>query len=352
MEVTKTVFGTTKDGQTADLYTITNRAGTKAVFTNYGAILVEFWVADAKGNLADVVLGYDNLESYFVNGPNFGSTIGRHANRIGEAKFTLNGVEYKLDQNDGRNNLHGGFNGYHKRLWNGRTYAAEDGQAMEFTYHSPDGDQGFPGNLDVKVTYTLTEDDQLKIAYEAVCDQDTVLNLTNHSYFNLAGHDSGTVLDQLVWIDADEFTVADSESIPTGEIAAVAGTPMDFTTEKPIGQDINSDYQQIVWGTGFDHNWVLKTSADHFDLVARMTDPKSGRVLETWTDMPGIQFYTGNFLDGTEIGKGGVSYVQRSAACFETQYYPNGINRPNFPQPVLKAGETFHSTTVYKFYTK
>ncbi len=352
MEVTKTVFGTTKDGQTADLYTITNRAGTKAVFTNYGAILVEFWVADAKGNLADVVLGYDNLESYFVNGPNFGSTIGRHANRIGEAKFTLNGVEYKLDQNDGRNNLHGGFNGYHKRLWNGRTYAAEDGQAMEFTYHSPDGDQGFPGNLDVKVTYTLTEDDQLKIDYEAVCDQDTVLNLTNHSYFNLAGHDSGTVLDQLVWIDADEFTVADSESIPTGEIAAVAGTPMDFTVEKPIGRDINSDYQQIVWGTGFDHNWVLKTSADHFDLVARMTDPKSGRVLETWTDMPGIQFYTGNFLDGTEIGKGGVSYVQRSAACFETQYYPNGINRPNFPQPILKAGENFHSTTVYKFYTK
>lgn len=352
MEVKKEVFGTTKDGRQADLYTITNAAGTTAKFTNYGAILVEFWVADARGEMADVVLGYDNLESYFVNGPNFGATIGRHANRIGGAKFTLNGVTYQLDQNDGNNNLHGGFNGYHKRLWEGRTYETEEGQAMEFTYHSPDGDQGFPGNLDVKVVYTLTEDNQLKIAYEAVSDQDTVLNLTNHSYFNLAGHNSGTVLDQLVWIDADEFTVADAESIPTGEIAKVAGTPMDFTKEKTIGQDINSDYQQLIWGTGFDHNWVLKTAPGNFGLVAKMTDEKSGRVMETWTDMQGIQFYTANFLDGTEVGKGGVKYVQRSAACFETQFYPNGINRANFPQPVLKAGETYRSTTVYKFYTK
>jgi aldose 1-epimerase len=352
MEVKKEVFGTTKDGAQADLYTITNDAGMVAKFTNYGAILVELWVPDRDGNLADVVLGYDNLESYFVNGPNFGSTIGRHANRIGGAKFTLNGKTYELDKNDGNNNLHGGFNGYHKRLWAGKTYESEEGCVAEFTYHSPDGDQGFPGNLDVKVMYTVTQDNQIKIAYEATCDQDTVLNLTNHSYFNLGGHDSGTILDHLVWIDSEEYTYADAESIPNGTIRSVDMTPMDFRMEKAIGKEIDSDYDQLVWGKGYDHNWILKTQNGKFDMVAKLIHEKSGRIMETWTDLPGMQFYTGNFLDGTEIGKGGVSYGRRSGVCFETQYYPNAINVPEFPQPVLKAGEVFKSTTVYKFLTK
>lgn len=351
MSVVKSAFGKAKDGTSVDMYTVTNQNGVVAKFTNYGAILVSLEVPDAKGNMADVVLGYDQLEKYFVNGPNFGSTIGRHANRIGGAKFELNGKTYELDKNDGNNNLHGGFDGYHKRVWGATTSETDKGIAVVFTYSSPDGDQGFPGNLDITVTYTLTDSDEIVIDYLATTDKDTVVNLTNHSYFNLAGHDSGTVLEQKVWMDSNQFTIADEESIPTGEIVDVAGTPMDFTTLKTIGKDIESDYQQVVWGQGFDHNWVLKTSPGKFGLVAKMIDEKSGRVMETYTDMQGIQFYTANFLDGTDVGKGGVNYIRRSGACFETQFYPNGINRPTFPQPVLKAGDEYKFTTIYKFYT-
>jgi len=352
MSITNKEFGKTEDGIAVDLYTITNENGVTAKFTNYGAILVSFIVPDSNGNMTDIVLGYDELEKYFINGPNFGATIGRHANRIGGAAFELNGQNYVLDKNDGNNNLHGGFDGYHKRVWNGKAFKNDTGQVMEFSYHSPDGDQGFPGNLDVTVTYTLTADNQIIIDYFATTDKDTIVNLTNHSYFNLAGHDSGTVLDQKVWIDADQFTIADKESIPTGEIEQVKGTPMDFTSLKPIGEDIESDYQQIVWGQGFDHNWVLKTKPGNFGLVAKMIDDKSGIIMEVYTDMEGIQFYSGNFLDGTDIGKGGVSYIKRSGACFETQYYPNGVNRKNFPQPVLKVGEEYKFRTIYKFLQK
>ena len=347
MATDKEFFGQTKDGRTASIYTIKNSRGMMAEFTDFGAILVSLYVPDKDGNVEDVVLGFDNLEDYFVNEPNFGSTIGRHANRIGGAKFTLNGTEYELDKNDGNNNLHGGYNGYHKRLWEANVYDDENGQNIEFTYESAHMDQGFPGNLKISVKYTVTEDNELKITYSAVPDKDTVINLTNHSYFNLAGQGSGTILDQIAWIDADEMTFADEESIPNGEIRKVAGTPMDFTAPKKVGLDIEKDYDQLNWGKGFDHNWVLKTRKGELSLVASLFDEKSGRFMEVFTDLPGIQFYTGNFLDGTLTGKEGAKYIQRSGLCFETQYFPNAINVPSFEQPVTKAGETYHRRTGF-----
>ena len=351
MAFEKEIFGQTKDGKTAYTYTVKNSNGMMAKFTDYGAILVSLYVPDKDGNVEDVVLGFEQLEDYFVNEPNFGSTIGRHANRIGGASFKLNGVTYELDKNDGEHNLHGGYNGYHKRLWETKTYD-NNGQTIEFTYDSKDGDQGFPGNLKISVKYTLTEDNMIKIEYNAVPDKDTVINLTNHSYFNLAGQGSGTILDQIVWIDSDEMTYADKESIPHGEIIKVAGTPMDFNTPKMVGTDIDKDFDQLIWGKGFDHNWVLKTKKGELSLVASLLDEKSGRYMEVSTDLPGIQFYTGNFLDGTLVGKEGAKYIKRSGLCFETQYYPNAINVPSFEQPVTKAGETYHTVTVYKFSTK
>ncbi len=352
MTFEKEVFGQTKDGQTAYMYTVKNKNGVMAQYTDYGAILVSLYVPDRNGNMEDVVLGYDELERYFVNSPNFGSTIGRHANRIGGAKFEINGIEYTLDKNDGNNNLHGGYNGYHKRMWETKTYESEEGHVIEFILNSPDGDQGFPGNLDISVKYTLTNEDEIKIEYNATPDKDTVINLTNHSYFNLAGHASGTILDQKAWIDSDEMTFADEESIPNGEIRKVKGTPMDFNIPKAIGVDIEADYDQLNWGTGFDHNWVLKTKKGELSLVASLEDEKSGRYMEVYTDLPGIQFYTGNFLNGEDIGKGGVVYEQRTGLCFETQYYPNAINVASFEQPVTKAGEKYHTETIYKFLVK
>jgi len=352
MAFEKEIFGQTKDGKTAYLYTVKNSNGVIAKFTDYGAILVSLYVPDKNGELKDVVLGYDNLEEYFKNSPNFGATIGRHGNRIGGAKFTLNGETYKLDKNDGNNNLHGGFDGYHKRLWNAETYSDELGETIEFTYESPDLDQGFPGKLDISVKYTLIDDNSIIIEYNAVPDKDTVVNLTNHSYFNLAGHESGTILNQIAWIDSDEMTFADEESIPDGQIRKVEGTPMDFRTPKAVGKDIDADYDQLIWGKGFDHNWILKTNSEEISLVASLYDEESGRYMEVYTDLPGIQFYAGNFLDGTENGKGGMKYQRRSGLCFETQYYPNAINVESFPQPVTKKGETYHTVTVYKFTTK
>ena len=352
MSFKKESFGQTKDGAQASLYTVKNKNGVVAKYPDFGAILVSLYVPDKNGKLEDVVLGFDKLEDYFVNEPNFGSTIGRHANRIGGAAFELNGVKYELDKNDGNNNLHGGFNGYHKRLWNAKTYDEQRGQAIEFTYESADGDQGFPGNLKISVKYILTDDNSIIIEYNAVPDKDTVINLTNHSYFNLAGQASGTILNQTAWIDADEFTFADEESIPNGEIRKTADTPMDFTTPKKVGQDIETDYDQLNWGKGFDHNWILKTKKGQTALVASLYDEVSGRYMEVFTDLPGIQFYTGNFLDGSLTGKDGAKYIQRSGLCFETQYFPNAINVSSFEQPVTKAGETYHTETIYKFSVK
>lgn len=352
MALQKEIFGTTKDGKQAYLYTLENKNKLVAKFTDFGAILVSLYVPDREGNFEDVVLGFDKLEDYFVNEPNFGATIGRHANRIGGASFVLNGVTYDLDKNDGNNNLHGGYNGYHKRLWTASEAEDDRGQAIEFTYDSEDGDQGFPGNLHISVKYILTEDDALIIEYHATPDKDTVINLTNHSYFNLAGQKSGTILNQIAWIDSDEFTFADEESIPNGEIRKTAETPMDFTVPKAVGKDIDADYDQLNWGKGFDHNWVLKTEQGKESLVASLLDETSGRFMEVYTDLPGIQFYTGNFLDGSLTGKEGAVYVQRSGLCFETQYFPNAINVPSFAQPVTKAGELYHTVTTYKFSVK
>lgn len=352
MALQKEIFGTTKDGKQAYLYTLENKNKLVAKFTDFGAILVSLYVPDREGNFEDVVLGFDKLEDYFVNEPNFGATIGRHANRIGGASFVLNGVTYELDKNDGNNNLHGGYNGYHKRLWTASEAEDDRGQAIEFTYDSEDGDQGFPGNLHISVKYILTEDDALIIEYHATPDKDTVINLTNHSYFNLAGQKSGTILNQIAWIDSDEFTFADEESIPNGEIRKTAKTPLDFTVPKAVGKDIDADYDQLNWGKGFDHNWVLKTEQGKESLVASLLDETSGRFMEVYTDLPGIQFYTGNFLDGSLTGKEGAVYVQRSGLCFETQYFPNAINVPSFAQPVTKAGELYHTVTTYKFSVK
>jgi aldose 1-epimerase len=315
-------------------------------------VLVEFYTKDQDGQLADIVLGYDNPVSYEGNVPGFGAMIGRHANRIGDAEFVLNGTTYMLAKNDGKNNLHSGPLGYQKRIWDAQEEESEDGVCIAFTLHSPDQDQGYPGNLDVKVSYTLTEDDRLILAYEAKSDADTVFNMTNHSYFNLSGHDSGDVLSQKVWIDSDQITDADQESIPHGGYLAVQGTPMDFNVMKPIGEGIDADYEQLVFAGGYDHNWVLKTKKGELSLVAKMADDQSGRMMEVYTDLPGLQFYTGNFLDGTEKGKGGVVYQRRAGACFETQFYPNSPNVPEFPSCILKANQVFRTKTVYKFYAE
>ena len=352
MAIDKELFGMTKDGKEAYVFTLKNKNGMLAKLTNYGAILISLYVADKDGKMEDVVLGFDNIEDYYVNEPNFGATIGRHANRIGGAAFTINGTKYELDKNDGKNNLHGGFDGYHKRLWDAEPIEGDGEQSVKFTYFSKDLDQGFPGNLNVSVTYTLTDNDEIKITYDASPDKDTVINLTNHSYFNLAGQASGTILDQIAWIDADEFTFADEESIPDGQIRKVTGTPMDFTVPKKVGKDIDADYDQLNWGKGFDHNWILKTKKGELSLVASLYDEKSGRFMEVFTDLPGIQFYTGNFLNGTLTGKEGAVYNHRTGLCFETQYFPNAINVPSFEQPVTKAGETYHTVTIYKFSTK
>lgn len=350
MSIKKTVFGKTKDGETASLYTLKNKSGMTAVFSDFGAVLVNLLVPDAKGKLEDVVLGYDNLEQYTKNGPGFGSFIGRHANRIANASFTLNGKTYELETNDGKNNLHSGSKSFNKFIYETEFYEDEDSSSIEFSRLSPDMEQGFPGNLDVTVTYTLTDDNELVIEYLGVPDKDTIVNFTNHSYFNLAGHAAGSVLDQKVWINANQFTPTDDALIPTGEFADVEGTPMDFRTAKTIGQDINVDYKPLKQAGGYDHNYVLNHESDDVDLVAELIDEVSGRKMEVYTDTPGMQLYTANFLNG-EKGKDGVTYSPRDGVCFETQFYPNSCNTPEFPSPVIKAEQQYDYVTIYKFTT-
>lgn len=353
MAFSKEIFGQTKDGKTAYLYTITNDNGMTAKFTDLGATLVSLEVPDRDGNPCDVVLGYEKIEGYVGNLPNFGITVGRHANRIGGASFELNGKTYKLDKNDnGKNNLHSGFNGYGKRLWEGDMYEDELGQTIAFSYTSPDGDQGFPGELEIQVRYIITEDNCVIIEYEAKSNQDTVVNMTNHSYFNLSGHASGSALDHKLWIDADEFTHIDKHLLPDGQLIKVDGTPMDFRVAKVVGTDIKSDYDQIKLGRGYDHNWVLKTQEGEVSLVASLESEVSGIYMETYTDLPGIQFYAGNFIGERKYCKNGVTYGCHDGLCLETQYFPNAINVPSFKQPVLKAGDVYNTTTVYKFMVK
>ena len=336
-------YGTMPGGTPVELYTLTNAKGMRAEIITYGGALVRLTAPDRAGKLADVVLGMDTLDGYRTQPNYFGALIGRYGNRIGHASFTLEGKSYRLPNNDGANTLHGGPQGFDKRVWKARETAG----GLELTYVSADGEEGFPGALTAKVVYTLTDQNELKIDYSATTDKPTVVNLTNHSYFNLAG--TGTILGHEVTILADRFTPVDAGLIPTGELRPVKGTPFDFTKPTAIGARIEDNDQQLQFGHGYDHNWVLNHSGGSLAKAAEVHDPSSGRVMEVWTTEPGLQFYTGNFLDGTVKGKGGVAYVRRAAFCMETQHFPDSPHQPSFPSTELKPGQTYHTTTVYKF---
>ena len=346
--IKKQPFGKIQAGKQVELYTLTNSKGVVATITNYGGILTSLTVPDRAGKLGDVVLGFASAEAYVPNPPYLGALIGRYGNRIGGAKFTLDGVEYKLPQNDGKNTLHGGTKGFDKVLWTGKEVPG----GLELTYLSKDGEQGFPGNLSVKVIYSLTDDNELKIDYSATTDKDTVVNLTNHAYFNLAGQGDGDILGHLMMIHADRFTPVDAGLIPTGELRPVAGTPYDFRKPHAIGARINDKDEQLALGKGYDHNFVLNRKGAGMELAARVVEAKSGRVLEVLTTEPGVQFYSGNFLDGTLKGKDGKVYKQRYGFCLETQHYPDSPNKPKFPSTELKPGQRYHTTTIYKFSTE
>jgi aldose 1-epimerase len=346
--VTMSTFGKMPDGETVNLYTLTNRSGMRVAITNYGGRIVSIIVPDRKGQMADVALGFDNFDGYLATNPFFGALVGRYANRIGGAKFTLDGKEYHLAANDGPNSLHGGLKGFDKQVWKAREIPGQH-PGLELTYLSKAGEENYPGNLSVKVVYTLTGNNGLQIDYSATTDKDTVLNLTNHSYFNLAGQGNGDILKQEMMINADSFTPIDATLIPTGEIRKVEGTPLDFRKSTPIGERIDADDEQLKFGKGYDHNFVLNRTGNGLTLAARATDRESGRVLEVLTTQPGIQFYTGNFLDGTVHGTGGKVYERRSAFCLETQHFPDTPNKPSFPSAELKPGQTYHETTVFKF---
>jgi len=335
------------DGRPVDLYTLRNAKGAEARISNYGGIVVSLKVPDRTGNLGDVVLGYDHLAGYLKETPYFGCLVGRYGNRIAKGKFTLNGVTHTLAVNNGPNALHGGLKGFDKRVWQASAKDGPGGPQLELRYVSKDGEEGYPGKLTVQAVYTLTEDNGLKLEYTATTDQDTVLNLTHHSYFNLAG--KGDILSHVVMMPADRFTPVDSTLIPTGELKPVAGTPFDFRQPTAIGARINQADPQLKFGGGYDHNWVFPKRVGELTLLARVTEPGSGRVMEVWSTEPGLQFYTGNFLDGKITGKGGWVYQFRNGFCMEPQHYPDSPNQPNFPTTVLKPGQTFRNTILYKF---
>jgi aldose 1-epimerase len=345
--IQRSTFGRMPDGQSVELYTLTNRQGMQVMITNYGGRVVKLIIPDRQGNMADVVLGFDDLQGYLGNNPFFGALVGRYANRIGNAHFKLDGVEYKLETNDGKNSLHGGSQGFDKKVWKAKVLPGAE-PALELNYLSKDGEEGYPGNLTATVVYTLTENNELKIDYKAVTDKETVVNLTNHSYFNLAGQGNGDILKTELTINADRFTPVDATLIPTGELRKVEGTPLDFRKPTVIGTRINADDEQMKFGRGYDHDFVLNRQARGLVLAARAVDPDSGRELEVYTTQPGVQFYTGNFLDGSVKGKGGVAYPKRSGFCLETQHFPDSPNKPNFPSTELKPGHTYHEVTVFK----
>ena len=345
----KTAFGNMPDGQAIDLYTLTNRHGMQAAITNYGGTVVRLITPDRNGHMDDVVLGFENLAGYLQTEPYLGALIGRYGNRVGHAQFTLDGVTYHLAKNDGDNTLHGGLKGFDKRVWTARDVSSKGAPALELKYLSKDGEESFPGNLSVTVVYTLTDDNELKIDYSATTDKDTVLNLTNHSYFNLAGQGNGDILKHQIMINAERFTPVDAGLIPTGELKSVVGTPFDFRKSEAIGTHINDADEQLKLGKGYDHNFAINRSGPGLVLASRVTEPMSGRVMEVSTTQPGVQFYTGNFLDGTLHGKGGKVYKQRYALCLETQHFPDSPNKPSFQTTELKPGESYKQTTVYRF---
>ena len=344
MGVTKKEFTKNSKGEQAYLYEITNAAGMKAVVTDFGATLHSLYVPDRDGIMRDVVWGYDTVQEYEIdNGPFFGATVGRIANRTGGAVVTINGVDYQMEANERTNCLHSGSNCYHVRMWNAEIL--ENG--VRFSILSPDGDQGLPGNFDISVTYTVTDENGLKITYDGVSDKDTYVSMTNHSYFNLNGEKSDSILEHELWLNADAFTRVNNEMISTGEILDVTGTAMDFRTPKTFGRDINNDEEPLNIGSGYDHNFVLNAHATE-EAVAKVVSEESGIVMEIFTDCPGMQIYTGNFLCD-KPGKGGRIYPNRSAVAFETQQFPDAMHHDNFPSPLVKAGESFHTETEYKF---
>jgi aldose 1-epimerase len=344
----KEVFGKTADGQSVELYTLTNANGLEARIITYGGIVVSLKTPDRKGKMDDIVLGFDSLDEYLKGHPFFGALTGRYANRIAKGRFTLNGVEYKLATNNGENHLHGGVKGFDKAVWKARQVPAKDGVALELTHLSKDGDEGYPGNLSAIVVYTLTDKNELKIDYSATSDKDTVINLTNHSYFNLAGQGSGDILNHQVTINANSFTPVDSTLIPTGELRSVKGTPFDFTQPAAIGARVDQDEEQLKFGQGYDHNFVINGQTGVLRQAAKVSDPATGRVVEVWTTEPGVQLYIGNFLREMK-GKAGKVYNRRHGFCLETQHFPDSPNKPSFPSTVLKKGGRYQTTTVFKF---
>ena len=349
MKIKRQHFGTLADGTEISLYTLVNDTGMRTTITNYGGIVVSLTAPDRDGNFADVVLGFDTLQEYVEHSPFFGAIVGRYGNRIANGKFVLNGVEVVLAQNDGQNHLHGGLRGFDKRVWDSRAVETAEGPALELTYTSPDGEEGYPGTLSVKVVYTLTNDNALKIGYTATTDKPTVVNLTNHSYFNLSAGAADTILEHEMTINVDTFTPVDGTLIPTGKIRAVDGSPLDFRTAMPIGARINADDAQLRFGGGYDHNWIVNGEPGALRLAARVYEPASGRVMTVTTTEPAVQFYAGNMMPPSLRGKGGREYGRRGGLCLETQHYPDSPNKPEFPSTVLEPGQTYQSMTVYTF---
>lgn len=340
-------FQTVVDSTTTNLYTLKNKSGMEVCITNFGGRIVSIMVPDKNGTMQDVVLGFDSIADYINIPSDFGASIGRYANRINQGRFDLNGTVIQLPQNNFGHCLHGGPKGWQYQMYDATPI---DSTTLELTRISPDGDQNFPGKVIAKVTFKLTDDNAIDINYSATTDQPTIINMTNHSYFNLSGNPSQPAIDHILYINADKYTPVDSTFIPTGEILPVKGTPMDFTAPKPVGQDIeNYQFEQLKNGNGYDHNWVLNTNGDINQLAAKLTSPTSGITLNVYTNEPGIQVYTGNFLDGTVKGKKGIVYNQRASVCLETQHYPDSPNHPEWPSVVLEPGQTYNSQCIFKF---
>ncbi len=352
MSIAKNYFGTLPDGTKIDVFNFKNSKNMSVDIINFGGIIVSLFIPDKSGNLADVTLGHRDLNKYLINNEYFGALVGRHANRLEDASFELNGKVYELLKNDGKNHLHGGKIGLHNSVWDAEISVQDGVEKLILTHTSPDGEENYPGNLDVKVEYSLSEENELKIEYFAVSDKDTVVNLTNHAYFNLSGHNSGDILKHQLYINADEFTPVNHECVPFGEIRSVEGSVMDFTKMKCVADDINSSDEQIINGKGYDHNWVLNTNGNVNEIAAELYDPESGRAIQVYTTKPGMQFYSGNHLNENVIGKDNAVYNKRTGIALETQYFPNAMKHKNFPSPILKANQEYHHITIYKFLNK
>ncbi|MGW9686744.1 aldose epimerase family protein [Flagellimonas sp. 2504JD1-5] len=350
--IVETSFGTTKDGNEITHYQLTNASGMSVGIINYGGIVTSIEVPDKKGVFGDVVLGHDNIKDYEEKSDYFGCIVGRFGNRIAHGKFSLDSIEYKLFLNNNGHTLHGGRKGFDKQVWEAKSFENEDTMGVKLSYTSIDGEEGYPGNLKCEVTYTLTKDNALQIDYKAVTDKTTVINLTNHTYFNLKDGGDSPILDHELQINASLYTPVDEGLIPTGEIVPVTDTPFDFQNPTPIGKRIDASHTQLDYGLGYDHNYVLDKTSDSLELISKIVEHETGRVLEVLTTEPGLQFYSGNFLKGTITGKRGTTYQHRTGFCLETQHFPDAPNQPHFPSTVLKPGETYKSTTVYQFKIK